>query len=75
MTDFPQDTKAETGRNVYVRPIAHADLPEEMREQAEGLDNLYAVHTEDGNRLAVVADRDFAFDLARQHDYAPHAVH
>jgi hypothetical protein len=75
MTDFTETPKADAGRIVYVRAIALADLPEDMQEQAEGLDNLYAVHTENGDRLAVVADRDFAFDLARQHDYAPHAVH
>lgn len=75
MTDIPENTKDKTGRNVYVRPIAYADLPADMQEQAEGMDNLYAVHMENGDRLAVVADRDFAFDLARQHDYAPHAVH
>jgi len=50
-------------------------LPEEMQKQAEGTEQLYAVHSEDGARLAVVADRDLAFVLARQNDYAPHAVH
>ena len=62
-------------RIVYVRPVHVADLPEEIRLQAEGLDTLYAVHREDGERLALVADRLMAFALARQHDLAPVNVH
>ena len=60
---------------VYVRSVELADLPEEMQEQATGVEQLYAVHNEKGERLAVVADRDLAFTLARQNDFAPHAVH
>ena len=39
-----------TGNIVYVRPVAVVDLPEEVREQAEGAEHLYAVHNEDGER-------------------------
>ncbi|SEP81393.1 DUF1150 family protein [Thalassovita taeanensis] len=60
---------------VYVRPVKVVDLPEEIREQAEGADTLYAVHSAEGERLALVKDRKMAFLLARQNDLAPVTVH
>ncbi len=65
----------DENRIVYVRKVAVRDLPEEVREQAEGLENLYAVHSADGAQLALVRDRAMAFVLARQNDLAPVAVH
>lgn len=62
-------------RIVYVRPVAVADLPEEVRAQAGGRATLYALHGSDGERLALVADRRLAFALARQNDLAPVNVH
>ena len=50
-------------------------LPDEVREQVQGLDSLYAVHGIDGERLALVKDRDMAFFLARQNDLSPVSVH
>ena len=75
MTDPYNFSNSKDARIVYVRSVERADLPAEMQEQAEGTEQLYAVHSEDGQRLAVVADRDLAFVLARQNDYAPYAVH
>ena len=72
------DTTAMTGpadRTVYVKTIAVTDLPREVRDQAEGLGQLYAVHNADGQQLALVGDRKRAFDLAREHNYAPVLVH
>lgn len=60
---------------VYVRPVAVADLPEDVQAQAGGLDHVFAVHSEDGERLALVRDRKLAFVLARQNDMAPVNVH
>lgn len=60
---------------VYVREVKVADLPEELRDQAAGLDVIYAVHRMNGERLALVANRGLAFALARQHDMAPVSVH
>ena len=40
-----------------------------------GRKQLYAVHSEDGERLALVGDRHLAFVLARQNDLTPVAVH
>jgi hypothetical protein len=62
-------------RIVYVRPVAVADLPAELREQAMGAETVYAVHRPDGARLALVRDRALAFALARQNDMAPVNVH
>jgi len=64
---------------VYVRPVDVADLPddvqEQLNEQAPGLEQLYAVHNAEGERLALVKDRQLAFILARQNDLAPVNVH
>lgn len=60
---------------VYVREVAVRDLPEELREEIGDIDRLYAVHSADGERLALVRDRAMAFVLARQNDFAPVAVH
>ena len=60
---------------VYVRAVEVADLPQELREQAEGLTRIYAVHRGNGDRLALVVDKTLAFALARQHDLAPVSVH
>ena len=73
-TLFDINTEAEN-RVVYVRPVDVADLPKEMRDQAEGLEQIYAVHATDGERLALVRDRALAFTLARQNDLAPVNVH
>jgi hypothetical protein len=69
VTTGPQD------RTVYVKTIAVTDLPREVRDQAEGLEQLYAVHDAEGQQLALVGDRKLAFDLAREHNYAPVLVH
>lgn len=60
---------------VYVRAVQVADLPEDLREQADGLGTVYAVHDADGERIALVRDRRLAFILARQNDMAPVNVH
>lgn len=70
-----QDMTAGADRTVYVKTIPVTDLPREVRKQAEGLEQLYAVHDADGQQLALVGDRKLAFRLAREHDYAPVAVH
>lgn len=62
-------------RIVYVRSVNPADLPDEIREQVGDVDTLYAVHNENGERLALVKERSLAFVLARQHHLTPVAVH
>lgn len=70
-------SKLETGdsRLVYIRPVDVSELPDEMQYQAEGQDQVYAVHAADGACLALVKDRKLAFDLARENDFAPVNVH
>lgn len=67
--------KAPNDRTVYVKTVLVNDLPREVRDQAEGLEQLYAVHDAEGQQLALVGDRKLAFALAREHDYAPVLVH
>lgn len=74
--DTKYEFETETDRAiVYVREVKADDLPREIREQVGELDTLYAVHSADGERLALVRDRAMAFVLARQNDMDPVAVH
>lgn len=74
--DSKYDFGAAEGRAiVYVRPVDVADLPEDMRDQAMGSKTLYALHSSDGERLALVRDRRLAFVLARQNNMDPVTVH
>lgn len=70
------DFGGETGeRIVYVRAVAVAELPEEIRQQAEGLERLYALYDANGERLALVKDRRMAFNLARENEVTALSVH
>ncbi|MFI0394879.1 DUF1150 family protein [Paracoccus jiaweipingae] len=69
------DFKDDGQHTVYIRRVPITALPDEVRQQAPGLDGLYAVHDADGERLALVRDRSMAFVLARQNDLAPVSVH
>ncbi len=69
------DDLKSTGRLVYVKTVDVLDLPQDVQNKVHGLDQLYAVHDAAGQQLALVADRQLAFKLARQNDLAPVAVH
>ncbi len=73
------DTKfnfSEMGdRVVYVKSVDVAGLPEDVREAAGDREQLFAVHDSDGQQLALVANRQMAFVLARQNDMQPVTVH
>lgn len=71
----PFDFKEMGDKLVYVKAVNVAELPQEVQESADGLDQLYAVHNADGEQLALVADRKLAFVLARQNDMTPVTVH
>ena len=62
-------------RVVYVKSVDVAGLPDEVREAAGDREQLFAVHDSDGQQLALVADRQMAFVLARQNDMQPVTVH
>jgi hypothetical protein len=70
-----RDIKTTGERIVYVKPVAVADLPAELRDQIGDVAMIYAVHAENGEQLALVASRGLAFALARQHDMVPVTVH
>ncbi len=69
------DLKAIGADIVYVKPVAVADLPKELRDQAGELETIFAVHDAEGQQLALVADRNLAYVLARQYDRVPVTVH
>jgi hypothetical protein len=71
----PIEFKEPVDRIVYVKAIDAAELPDEVREEIGDQEQLYAVHDSEGQQLALVVDRKLAFSLARQHDFAPVAVH
>ena len=73
--DFNEEFTADTERLVYVKPVLVSDLPSEVQDQIDGVKQLFAVHDAIGQQFALVADRRLAFDLARQHDYSPQALH
>jgi len=66
---------------VYVREITASDvLDDVLTPEARALDidpdqTLYAVHSADGERLAVMLDRETAFAAAVAHELAPVSVH
>lgn len=66
---------------VYVRAIRASDiLADAMIETAPDIEIdpdqvLYAVHGADGERLAVMLDRETAFAAAVAHDLEPMSVH
>ena len=66
---------------VYVRPIRAKDILGETQVQLGDGFNLnpdqilYAVHRADGERLAVLTDRDSAVAAALAHELAPVSVH
>lgn len=66
---------------VYVRQIRAADVMADVPAiEAKGLAvdpeaTLYAVHGADGERLAVMMDRETAFATAVAHELEPVSVH
>ena len=66
---------------VYVRPITAkevlASTPVEVIEgfSMDPSQTFYAVHRADGERLAVLADRESAVAAALAHELAPVSVH
>ena len=66
---------------VYVREISAADvLADAAPGEGQRLDIdpdqvLYAVHSADGERLAVMLDRETAFAAAVAHELEPVSVH
>ncbi len=66
---------------VYVRPVKASEIvgaAPVMTEDGIQLDPdqvLYALHSADGARIAVLTDRDSAVAAAKAHEMAPVSVH
>jgi len=66
---------------VYVRPVKAAEIMAEIPASTiSGFDlnpeqTLYAVHRADGERLAVLSDREGAVEAALAHELHPVSVH
>ena len=72
----------ESGKLVYIRPILASDVIGDLHDEYGDLSvqidagaTLYSVHDEDGERLALVGDRELAFAAARQYEMTPLSVH
>ncbi len=66
----------------YIRPVFARDVRDEIEREArdacELFDDdsvLYALHADDGSRIALMSDREIAFAAARQHEMTPVDVH
>ncbi len=67
---------------VYIRAVIARDVLDDLVDEDSDLTldiaddaTLYSVHAADGERIALVGDRDLAFAAARQHEMNPVSVH
>lgn len=78
MTEAQPIPETEAPRLVYVRPVSGAEIADQIGEDGPEIDieaTLYAVHLEDGTRMAVFSERQAAFEAARDHGAEPVSVH
>ena len=68
---------AGVGNIVYVREVLAGDLMAEFGSEitVPADTKLYSVHAANGERMAVLDNRDAAFAGARQYDLEPVSVH
>jgi len=62
---------------VYIREVTVGDIQDDVEgiEDLNADDTLFAVHAADGTPMALVDEREAAFDAARENDYEPVSVH
>jgi len=67
---------------VYIRAVVASDVIDDLVDDEGEIEidiagdaTLYSVHAADGERIALVGDRDLAFAAARQHEMNPVSVH
>ena len=75
MSSTNKSFDADDDRVVYVKSVEVDDLPDDIRGQLPDETMLYALHNANGQRLALVKERDLAFVLARQNNLSPVTVH
>jgi len=66
---IPKDLPAEAMATLGLPHLAYVKAIEIDGETG------YAIHAADGNQMAVLSDRDMAFEAIRQHDMEPMSVH
>ncbi|MEO1563597.1 MAG: DUF1150 family protein [Pseudomonadota bacterium] len=64
-----------TSNIVYVKPVPTELLPKDMRAELNGEKEVFAVHGENGEQVALFTDRNLAFDLAKEYHFQAHSVH
>ncbi|GJL94611.1 MAG: hypothetical protein DHS20C05_10160 [Hyphococcus sp.] len=87
-TTLPMSTSsndlAELGgrKLVYIRAIPASDVMGDLESEFGDVEldfeadaTIYSVHAADGERIALVGDRDLAFAAARQYEMNPVSVH
>ena len=67
---------------VYVRAVPAIDVMDDLENEFGDAEldfdadaTLYSVHAADGERIALVGDRELAFAAARQYEMNPVSVH
>ncbi len=73
--DFSKLGENKGDRVVYVKSVDVSGLSDDLRKAAGNREQLFAVHDSNGQQLALVADREMAFTLARRNDMLPVTVH
>lgn len=71
-TPFPDIPE---GRIAYIREVPVETLPDAIRAQLNGSRQVYGIHTENGECIALAHERNLAFIVARQNDLAPVSAH
>lgn len=84
VTEMTPEALAEWGgkRLVYIRPVLAAEVMDELLDEDGNMEadipadtTLFSLHTADGERIALMGDRDIAFAAARQNEMNPVNVH
>ncbi|ADO42099.1 DUF1150 family protein [Ketogulonicigenium vulgare] len=67
--------KVGLGEVVYVKPVEVASLPDDVQERiGQNMETVFSIHDAAGEQLALVANRDLAFKIARQYERTPVGV-
>lgn len=60
---------------VYIRPLEHSDVPQEVMAKVGENQEAHAILAQNGNVIGLAPSREVAFELARAHELAPMSVH
>ena len=60
---------------VYVRPIEKSELPDDVQSSLETVSQVYSVHGENGEQVALFTDLDLVFSLAKEYNFRAMSVH